>query len=286
MCAALVVYEGLDNQLGAAQTVNPYGPAISVPVTQPAYSKIGPVGLSASCGTSNYNACPANSVVGIVASGTSSISVQVSGTFSATAQIEAALDCINFSPLSLTPQTGGAATSTLTAAGIVSGSLTAPVCVQVRLTAFTSGTASVTISIASAGGGGGSGTLSGSVAQGNAVSTTSFAQAWPMMFSPGGIPFTASFNPNIAATTCTSVVASPLSWGVAITNASSAAQTVTLSLYNEGASPTCAAADLRYAIILGPSQTIVVPLPIAAWSAGLAYIFSGAPAARVSISSL
>lgn len=61
-----------------------------------------------------------------------------------------------------------------------------------------------------------------------------------------------------SATSCTSITASARSL-LSIWNAAAAAQTVTVSIYDEGASPSCASADLIYSGVLGGAQVITFP---------------------------
>jgi hypothetical protein len=75
-----------------------------------------------------------------------------------------------------------------------------------------------------------------------------------------------------SATSCSSVALNASSI-VGVINAATAAQTVTLSLYDEGLTPTCATGDLVYSVVLSASQ--VVTFPAFVWR-GLAYKLSAA----------
>jgi len=61
-----------------------------------------------------------------------------------------------------------------------------------------------------------------------------------------------------SATACTAF-ANPAKELLAVLNASTSAQTVTLSVYDESGTPTCASADLVYSVVLGASQVVLFP---------------------------
>ena len=63
-------------------------------------------------------------------------------------------------------------------------------------------------------------------------------------------------------------------------NASGSAQPATLTLYDEGASPTGAVADQIYSVALGASAAVTLGIPL---NNGLAYTLSAAPAANILI---
>lgn len=84
-----------------------------------------------------------------------SAAISVAGTFSATLQFEVSLDNVNFSSASCTPSAGGSATGTAAAAGIWQCPVYGFSYVRVRPSAYTSGTAQV--SVQASGGGGSSG---------------------------------------------------------------------------------------------------------------------------------
>jgi hypothetical protein len=61
---------------------------------------------------------------------------------------------------------------------------------------------------------------------------------------------------------------------VAVINASSTAQPFTISLFDEGASPTGSSSDLMFAPLLGSNQVITLGIP---FTNGLAYSIAGTP---------
>jgi hypothetical protein len=75
-----------------------------------------------------------------------------------------------------------------------------------------------------------------------------------------------------SATSCTSITASAGSL-YSINTASNLDTTVVLTIYNEGSSPTCAAADKLYTNTFGPSQVQAWPAGLP-FSSGLAYTLS------------
>lgn len=106
--------------------------------------------LSTTCGTST--GCAATAVLPVRFPVGTELSVQIGGSpVGMTAQFEQSADCTNYVglPLVAVPSTGTAAVTSATAVGGWSGVNTVGKCVQVRLSALTSGTASVTITPAS-----------------------------------------------------------------------------------------------------------------------------------------
>ena len=98
----------------------------------------------------------------------------------------------------------------------------------------------------------------------------------------GGVPVTVTStaaNPlktvltSASATACTNIEVSTTGTLVELVNSSSSGLTVTLNLYDEGAGPTCANADLIYSVQLGASQITLLNVPL---GAGLSYSLSGA----------
>lgn len=88
------------------------------------------------------------------------VTVQISGTYSGTLQLEGSVDCQNYVAETVTPSSGGSAVSSFTTAGLWTGTVSGVTCLQVRASAWSSGSATVTLLIgsglsASASGGGG-----------------------------------------------------------------------------------------------------------------------------------
>lgn len=94
-------------------------------------------------------ACVPNACVGITVSGASSITVVVTGTFSATLAVETSADGTTF-----------ASAGTITNTGTTSYSAANVVLFRVRASAYVSGNAGVNITTSSGGGGGGTGNVS------------------------------------------------------------------------------------------------------------------------------
>lgn len=99
--------------------------------------------VTTSCGT--FTGCASGSVLNTTLSPPTLVSIQVSGSFTGTLQFEGSLDCVIYSPIPLVPAAGGGAVSQVSAAGIWSSLITAPTCFQVRATAWTGGTATITM---------------------------------------------------------------------------------------------------------------------------------------------
>jgi hypothetical protein len=89
-----------------------------------------------------------------------------------------------------------------------------------------------------------------------------------------------------SATACTSI-ASTARQLLSIWNASSSAQTATLSVYDEPASPTCASGDLLFSVVLTANQVFNFPVMLdsaGGWLRfGLAYKLSAAATNNVVI---
>lgn len=80
------------------------------------------------------------------------LGVQATGTFSATVTIEATVDGTNYTAIALTPAAGGAAVTSFTAAGMWTANVGAYRAVRVKASAYTSGTAVVTLALGRTGG--------------------------------------------------------------------------------------------------------------------------------------
>lgn len=76
-----------------------------------------------------------------------------------------------------------------------------------------------------------------------------------------------------SATACTNIEVSTTGSVVELVNSSSSGLSVTLNLYDEGASPTCANADLMFSVQMAASQVILLNVPVAA---GISYSLSSA----------
>lgn len=83
-----------------------------------------------------------------------------------------------------------------------------------------------------------------------------------------------SFLTSASATGCTSLEVNTTGQFLGMISAANVGQTAVLTLFNEGTSPTCAAADQIYSIQLGASQIITMPSGGIPLSAGLAYTLS------------
>lgn len=80
--------------------------------------------------------------------------------------------------------------------------------------------------------------------------------------------------------TCTSIEVNPQGYLHKLIDASGAGQSATLTVYDEGASPTCAAADAIYTVVLLTGQAITLDIPLAH---GLAYKLSAAAVSNIVI---
>jgi hypothetical protein len=85
-----------------------------------------------------------------------------------------------------------------------------------------------------------------------------------------------------SATACTSLEVNATGSGrvLKVMDSSNAGQTVVLTLYDEGTSPTCVTADKIYAVQLLQGQVVTIDVPLAA---GLAYTLSAAAASNIVI---
>lgn len=111
--------------------------------------------------------CPGSGCLNLSVTGVGGVGVQVTGTFSGTLTFEGSLDGVTYTTLSLTPINSTTAVTTATAAGVWSGGVGGLSVVRVRMSSYTSGTATVTIQNAptsARGGGGGGATIGGSIA--------------------------------------------------------------------------------------------------------------------------
>lgn len=86
-------------------------------------------------------------------------------------------------------------------------------------------------------------------------------------------------------TACTSI-AYPAKQLIGVINASTSAQTATISFYDEsGATPSCATGDFIYSVVLGASQVQpfpILPYQFGGWlNYGLAYKLSAAATANI-----
>lgn len=91
--------------------------------------------------------CPGTGCVAMSTSGHGSVGVQITGTFSGTVTFEASLDSSTYASLPMTPIAGGASVTTATATGIWSGNVAGMAYVRVRFSAYTSGTAVISLAL-------------------------------------------------------------------------------------------------------------------------------------------
>lgn len=89
--------------------------------------------------------CPGAGCVVLGTSGVGGLGVQVTGTFSGTLTFEGSIDGVTFSTLNLTPVNSTTATTTTTTTGVWSGGVGGLATVRVRFSAYSSGTAVVTL---------------------------------------------------------------------------------------------------------------------------------------------
>lgn len=118
----------------------------------------------------NTTTCPGAGCVSLSVSGVGGVAVQVTGTFTGTLSFEGSIDGVNYVALGLLPIASTTAVTSTTTTGLWSGGVGGMAIVRVRMSAYTSGTATVSIQNAptssrSSGGGGGSGTIGGTIAQ-------------------------------------------------------------------------------------------------------------------------
>lgn len=111
--------------------------------------------------------CPGTGCVLLSVSGAGGVAVQVTGTFVGTLTFEGSIDGVNYVALGLLPIADTTAVTTTTTTGLWSGGVGGMAIVRVRMSAYTSGTATVSIQNAptsSRSVGGGGGTISGTIA--------------------------------------------------------------------------------------------------------------------------
>lgn len=75
----------------------------------------------------------------------SMVTVQITGTFTGTLQLEGSIDGKNFVAETLTPSGGGTAASTFTTTGLWTGVISGVTALQIRASSWTSGTANVSL---------------------------------------------------------------------------------------------------------------------------------------------
>lgn len=169
---------------------------LMLPVSLGAQSAVNRAALSSAT-------CPGSGCVNLSVTGVGGVGVQVTGTFSGTLTFEGSLDGVTYTTLSLTPINSTTSVTTATAAGVWSGGVGGLSVVRVRMSSYTSGTATVTIQNAptsARGGGGAGGTVS-------SIATTSPITGGPITTTG-----------TIACATC-GVTGSPLSQFAATTSA-------------------------------------------------------------------
>jgi hypothetical protein len=113
------------------------------------------------------------------------------------------------------------------------------------------------------------------------VTVQGVAFGYGLIVQIGGSTYTSITS--ASPTTCTGIETNSNGMIAEIIN-TGAAQTVFLTVYDEGVSPTCAAADIIYGdgttLTLGAGQIVTFGVPL---KAGLAYKLSGAVGANVLI---
>lgn len=85
--------------------------------------------------------------VAIDLAGSETLVLQASGTFSLTAQMECSVDGQNWTALGMTPSSGAAIATSLTAAGIWSATVRGYTSARVRVSAYTSGNLAVNLEV-------------------------------------------------------------------------------------------------------------------------------------------
>lgn len=190
--------------------------------------------------------------LGVMAVG--AVAVQIVGTFVATLTFEATLDGITYEALNLIKLNGTSGVSTATATGIWSGVVGGCAIVRVRISAYTSGEATVTIAnapeggkIAAGGGGGGGGTsstfgsavpsdgtaagfedVSGNMAMGKLDASRNLLVAGTLTTTPPAAATSTLSNVNSSATNVTALAANAARLGFELYNDSAAAANVKL----------------------------------------------------------
>lgn len=263
LLAALALSTGMVN---AAPGPYPFAPPITSPITQQAYNSTGAQAMNSSCASASFQACPSGSIVGIVAQGMGNVAIQVTGTFSGTLQFESSLDCVNFTPLPLFAQGGTSSVTTTTSGGLWNGAITSIYCVQIRFTSYTSGTATVVVSVSGAG---------GSVSPSGGSSSTS-------LILPNSVFYPASGTAVFSSTSCTSVTTAA-HWLTALLDYATSSEGAVVTLYNEGASPTCATNDQMLAVTPANGGPFTFAPFGLYFSSGIAIKWSAAPAVGVRV---
>lgn len=95
--------------------------------------------------------CPGSGCVNLSVSGMAGVGVQITGTFVGTLQFEGSIDGVTFAALTMTPIGTSTGVTSATAGGVWSGGAGGLSVVRVRCSAYTSGTATVTIQNAQGG---------------------------------------------------------------------------------------------------------------------------------------
>lgn len=99
--------------------------------------------LSTACASGTN--CPSGSTFLIYTQGPAQITAQIANSFVANAAFEFAVDCSNFTAVSMTPQSGGTVVTSASAAGTWIGNVNTKGCFRVRLSSYTSGSVSSTL---------------------------------------------------------------------------------------------------------------------------------------------
>lgn len=194
---------------------------------------------------------PGGSVTTPNLNGQSSCAIALVSTtaFALTETFEGTVDGSTWTSVAASNTAGGAGGTMTTSAGIYVVPSASLIAVRVRNSAYTSGAGVATILCSS----GSSGGLLGGAA----------ATVVPRLLT------------SASATACSSIFTGPAALYF-IENANAASQTVTLTIYDEGASPTCTTADTRGTYVLGAGQTIQFGPLGKGFVNGLSYTLSGA----------
>jgi hypothetical protein len=119
----------------------------------------------------------------------------------------------------------------------------------------------------------GAATAAGTSASGNILGIQGVTGGVPVNVTTTGSNPLKTVLTSASATACTNIEISTTGSVVALVNSSSSGLSVTLNLYDEGASPTCANADLMFSVQMAASQVILLNVPVAA---GISYSLSSA----------